>query len=523
MADIAKVKRNIQKMIDQGAPETDIDAYVASEGTTPEELQGKPASLEEGGFEQFKKMVKSGEMKVPNYDLGRNFQALDDLVRKFGTGATYGFGDKIAAGVDSSMGQGDYQSNLAENRQKTQDAGERTGYAGDIAEISGAMLPAVKLAGAGVTAARLPEMVGRYGGMALDGAGFGALNAAGHDQDIATGAGIGAAFGAGGQLVSKGVGGIMSAFKKAPVGPNTEALKQASQNAYAAADDAGLVFKPEAFTRTIDDVATLGQEKGIGGPLAQVTDKLYPKSKSLVEALSDMRGQSPRLQDVEMAKRVAQAAGEGFDADATASQKIAKELHSLIDNASPDDFSAGNVAAGIPAIQQGRDKWGRFLKSKKLDKAIESAKDRVGANYTQAGLTTALRQEMKAIKKAPDFKTSWTPTEQKIIKELVRGKTGENVMRLAGLFAPKGVVSGAVMGALGTFNAPLALALTGITHAGRAGAAKVGMNRFGDLQSLVSTGKLDPKLSPAQNEKIKMIVRALMAGGITSTTEQIGH
>jgi hypothetical protein len=40
MADIAKVKRNIQKMIDQGAPETDIDAYVASEGTSPEELQG---------------------------------------------------------------------------------------------------------------------------------------------------------------------------------------------------------------------------------------------------------------------------------------------------------------------------------------------------------------------------------------------------------------------------------------------------------------------------------------------------
>lgn len=39
MADIAKVKRNIKKMIDQGAPESDIDAYVASEGTTPEELQ----------------------------------------------------------------------------------------------------------------------------------------------------------------------------------------------------------------------------------------------------------------------------------------------------------------------------------------------------------------------------------------------------------------------------------------------------------------------------------------------------
>lgn len=44
MADLAKVKRNIQRMIDQNAPEKDIDAYVASEGTTPEELQGAKAN-----------------------------------------------------------------------------------------------------------------------------------------------------------------------------------------------------------------------------------------------------------------------------------------------------------------------------------------------------------------------------------------------------------------------------------------------------------------------------------------------
>ncbi len=41
--EIPRVKRNIQKMLDQGAPEVDIDAYVASEGFTPEVLsQAKP-------------------------------------------------------------------------------------------------------------------------------------------------------------------------------------------------------------------------------------------------------------------------------------------------------------------------------------------------------------------------------------------------------------------------------------------------------------------------------------------------
>lgn len=41
---IAKVKRYIQRMIDQGASERDIDAYVASEGVTPEELRNNMKS-----------------------------------------------------------------------------------------------------------------------------------------------------------------------------------------------------------------------------------------------------------------------------------------------------------------------------------------------------------------------------------------------------------------------------------------------------------------------------------------------
>jgi hypothetical protein len=39
MADIPRVKGNIEKMIAQGAPEADIDAYVAGEGLTPEALR----------------------------------------------------------------------------------------------------------------------------------------------------------------------------------------------------------------------------------------------------------------------------------------------------------------------------------------------------------------------------------------------------------------------------------------------------------------------------------------------------
>ncbi|KAA5599941.1 hypothetical protein [Blastochloris sulfoviridis] len=40
--DYGRIKRNISKMISLGAPEADIDAYVASEGVTAEQLRAAP-------------------------------------------------------------------------------------------------------------------------------------------------------------------------------------------------------------------------------------------------------------------------------------------------------------------------------------------------------------------------------------------------------------------------------------------------------------------------------------------------
>ena len=55
--DIARVKRNIQRMKDQNAPEKDIDAYLASEGTTLEELriaeENPPSTLSKNAVKDF--------------------------------------------------------------------------------------------------------------------------------------------------------------------------------------------------------------------------------------------------------------------------------------------------------------------------------------------------------------------------------------------------------------------------------------------------------------------------------------
>lgn len=69
---IEKIKRNLGKMIDQGAPKEHLDSYLASEGfKSPEEFRAAVRAPVTG----------------------------DALARSFSQGSTFGFGDELAAGV----------------------------------------------------------------------------------------------------------------------------------------------------------------------------------------------------------------------------------------------------------------------------------------------------------------------------------------------------------------------------------------------------------------------------------------
>lgn len=429
---------------------------------------------------------------------------INDNMRLAANGISLGF-------LDKALGP--------EARAQTDAARERQGWTGMASEVAGSFAPAGALLRAGATATRLPGAIGKYAGLPLDGAAFGAAQAYGNDQDVATGAAIGGGLGALGGVLGKAVDSGYRGLAPRAAAKSSEALRDASSVGYTDAKRAGLVFAPDAFERSIDDAAAITNEMGVGGTLSDITDELFPKSSRLISKLQDKRGATPTLEDVEKLKRALSKAGKGLDADAAVNKQLAGTFKDMIDTAAPSDFIAGDVNLGISGIQKGRDLWGKAAKTERLEKALTNAKDRVGANYTQAGLLTALRQEVKAIKKAPDFKRSWTPNEQKIIEQLVRGRSVENAARLAGLFAPRGPVTGAVLGATAYANPLVGAALTGAGMGGRALATKLGTNRFADLLNEVQ-GVSSPKLSPAAQERIRAMVRALMAGGTTVAATQ---
>jgi hypothetical protein len=193
MADIFKVKRNIQRMIDQQAPEADIDAYVASEGVSLDELQNAPKATD----------------RPSNWDASQ--QAGDWL--------TMGIGPKInAAGIgaiDSAInyaGGGDFNYSENYNRALAKQRGEQDQWQAEhpvqnaVASGIGALASAGKApVQAGVNMLRTGIGMGAVGGAAQD-----ANSLEERAANTVEGAGIGVAA----PYVAKGIGWTWGAVKE---------------------------------------------------------------------------------------------------------------------------------------------------------------------------------------------------------------------------------------------------------------------------------------------------------------------
>lgn len=266
--------------------------------------------------------------------------AADDIASLALNGITSGFGDKALAGLDSLIGRGSYEDQLATRRKVTEDARTRAGVAGAVAEIGGAVLPAAKLAKMGVTATRLPGMYGRLGGMAADGAAFGALSAVGNDQDIGTGAAIGAGFGAGGQAVGNVVGTLAKPFM-ARINPR----KATQETLLKAMDEAGQT--PLTLQMNMRQAYSDGQR----GTYAMM-DALGVPGQRLASTVTrtPSAGRTPMVDFLEkrqagQGRRVTGILEEGFDT-ATAKQKI-KELSKARNDAGNVNYTAARNEAGF--------------------------------------------------------------------------------------------------------------------------------------------------------------------------------
>lgn len=457
--------------------------------------------------------------------------AAGDIANIMGDAVTFGFGDKAAAAGRSVFTDKSYDEELAALRASTDASRIRAGSAGLAADVVGS------LAIPGAAASRGATMAGRLGTGAMtgakgvgaravllgaEGAGYGALSAAGHDQDIGHGAAFGLAGGAlgsaAGDAVSSVVSKVRNPFKTATKTPDLYALKQSAHDAYDVAEQAGVIIKPTGLQQLSSDVKTDLANFGFH-------PDLQPRVAVVLKELDRLGQGNTTLKGVDVLRRIADGARKSLDPSEKAlGNKIINKIDDFVENLKPSDVMAGNAMQGAGALKQARSLWSRVSKNERLLEAVEKAELRAASTGSGGNVENAIRQNVrKLLEKGRGF----TGDEKAAMEEIIKGSPGQNILRLAGKLSPSG---NGLMAALGIGGA-MANPLIGVASLGGMGAKfladKGVMSGVKALDELIRSGGNAASLKAAQGTFAKLtqaqrnvIARLFMGSGITASTRQ---
>jgi hypothetical protein len=449
---------------------------------------------------------------------------------------TFGYADKLAGALG---GEG-----TEAERAKTQGARDRAGtaaIAGDVlggvagmglgnAAVRGtaALVPgATRIAGAASSMMPQTGLMGlatRSGVMAGQGAAYGALSATGNDTDVAQGAALGGVAGAlgnvGGEAISRGIGKVAGAFNKQPKLPTVDELRAAKDAAYSAADDAGVVFTPQAVDRLKETVVAKLAEKAY-------TPKLQPRVAAVLEELDNLKGQNVTLKGLDTVRQVA---GDAFDPMNKKSgylgRKIIDKIDEVIESPRAGEVLMGNAEAGNAAIKNARALNRSVAKSETIERAMEIAGRNAAGTGSGGNIDNAIRQQIKIILNSPSRSRGFSKDELAAMEDVVRGTPSRNAARLVGKLAPSGngLMAALQLGAAGaTSGASVPVAGVGMVAKKLAEVGTQG--GVDDLTRIIAAGGKRSDAFAAPNavqrlteSKRDALIRALLAGSLPALT-----
>lgn len=539
MADLAKIKRNVAKMAAQNAPEADIDGYIASEGVTVDDVRNfkaQPESPQSPALKQGLSELSAisqdplGNMARQEYNALPGWQkpivAASDTVQLMANGATMGFGDKAVAAVRAPFTDKTYDQELAAQRGLTQAARNRAGSAGTGAEIAGSVGTALGAAGQGATLAGrfgtaamtgAPGLLARTGLMAAEGAGYGALNAAGNDQNIGTGAAIGALGGAGGNLlgegIAAGVGKVAGMFNAKVPQASVETLKAASKKAYKEAEDAGVMFNQEGVNRLRTNVIEDLTKRGFD-PVNE------PGIMPVIKRLEDMGG-NVTFEGLDTLRKVAANGWRpGAKSNNDAITGVIARIDELVAAADPATVVMGsNPQAAADAVKKARQYWHAGSKLETVEKLVDRGTLNAGATGSGGNVENATRQQLKRILTNETVGRGFNEAEKAAARKAVLGTPTQNALRLAGKLSPQG--NGLMMalgGGAAVASPHMAIPAMVAGYGAKKAAEYLSRKSVADLVRLISQGGDPASMKVVENavqllakSKREALSRALMA------------
>jgi hypothetical protein len=237
------------------------------------------------------------------------------------------------------------------------------------------------------------------------------------------------------------------------------------------------------FQSAVQDIEQAALRQGLD-------PNLHPKTTAVLARLSQAGSTGAiGISEIETLRRVVGQAARSTDpAEQSMALMLRDGIDDLMERLRPSDILGGsNPQATIDALRSARDMWGRARKSELIDELVEKARNAVGANYTQAGMLTALRQQFRALANGPRFNT-FTPDEKMVILHIVRGGSMENMLRWMGKFSLRNPLMAAIAGGSATMGQLLPAALMAGAEGARAASGIVGQRSVGQLSDLVRRG-----------------------------------
>ncbi len=237
---------------------------------------------------------------------------------------------------------------------------------------------------------------------------------------------------------------------KMPKAPSIEDLKAKSQELYRDPIARSMVIDTKTWDEGIDRIVGNVLHDPEGGI---VDPTIHSNTYAALQRFEKAKGIAPTLQEMENLRKLALDASQNFDpvtgkmtADGRFGAMLVREFDKWSKDLTPADaISGGDPKAAFGTLQEARRLWAIKSKAQVVDNVFERALNKVGANYTKAGLQTAIRQEFRAIASSPIRLNQFDEKEQFLIKQIVRGlsDTGnpmswENTLRQVGKLAPAG-------------------------------------------------------------------------------------
>lgn len=461
--------------------------------------------------------------------------AANDSLALFGNGATFGFGDKAVAGARSFVNGNSYEDELNAARTKTNAARQRAGWAAPVAEVAGNVATAGQLARTGLTLmgragtaglTGLKGLAARTGMMIPEGAAYGAVNAAGNDQDIGEGAIIGGISGAlgnvAGEAVSSGVSKLAGLFNKKAPAPTADSLKATANRAYDYADKSGVAFNNAGVnklrTGIVDDLTERGfdpiNEPGVM-PVLNRLNALGDEGNITIKGLDTLR------------KVASNGYIPGNKSNNSAIGGIINRIDDLVNASTPETILTGdNPDLAAKALKVARSYWGRARKLETVE-TLQKRGELVGGSQKNQDIAGATRRQLRTILTNEGKARGFTAAELEATKRTVMGTPGQRALDAVSGLMPTGRLGGMFQGSMGAVNLAagnlpgLALQGAGMAVGYGAGKAAEALSRrsVNELAGLIARGGVpEPIIQNAvqrlAQSKREALSRTLTALGI---------